>query len=268
MATRTVNPSAAAAAPTVSAGGATEKELAGEFSISDPDLLSRCLKICSMYRLSASDLGTEWGLLLVQRKVKHMTAESLGVLERSVRDGFLNKQAKSAKQQQFTQRTKTSATFNAESAAALLNNVLGGGTPVRGGRPPETTTPLTAQQGTPPSGGGSGAFAKRQDAGKVLCSLNPDLGFAGSLSQLELVPEQTGGPLLVKTSMYVKLEQRASEMDEQLSAFEDEVAARGDLPMMASLLDTSAEEVTVVGRVCCEGEGKLNAQSVFLEGAE
>jgi len=39
------------------------------------------------------------------------------------------------------------------------------------------------------------------------------------------------------------------------------------VPPLASITDRSADEVTVVGRVCCESEGKLNAQSVFLEGS-
>ena len=39
------------------------------------------------------------------------------------------------------------------------------------------------------------------------------------------------------------------------------------LPPLASVSARSGEEVTIVGRVCCEGEGKLNPQSAFLEGS-
>eukprot|EP00966_Prymnesium_polylepis_P085812 1986307-Prymnesium_polylepis.1 len=68
--------------------------------------------------------------------------------------------------------------------------------------------------------------------------------------------------------MYVKLEERAGLMDAQLVAFERTIGeTRPDLPPVASLLDHSAEDVTVCGRVCCEGEGKLNGQSIFLEGS-
>ena len=243
----------------------TEEDICSEFNgICDLELISRCLRICHTYRLSASDLATDWGLLKVQGKVQALTIESLAVLERAARDAYVNKQAKSTKQQ-FTHKSKTSTTFNAESAQALLNNVLGSGTPVRGGGASATTTPRTVQASTPPSGG-AGAFATRQDAGKVLCTLNPELGFVSSFSQLELQSTQTTPSLPGDAHMYVKLEKRAELMDAQLVAFEREVATRTDLPPVVSLLDNGAEEVTVVGRVCCEGEGRLNLQSIFLEG--
>lgn len=43
-------------------------------------------------------------------------------------------------------------------------------------------------------------------------------------------------------------------------------AARFGRPL-AAVVATGSEEVVVVGRVCCEGEGKLNLQSIFLEGS-
>ena len=34
------------------------------------------------------------------------------------------------------------------------------------------------------------------------------------------------------------------------------------------LLFTMKEEVSVIGRICCDSNGKLNAQSVLLEGSQ
>eukprot|EP00316_Scyphosphaera_apsteinii_P019893 CAMPEP_0119318004 /NCGR_PEP_ID=MMETSP1333-20130426/45245_1 /TAXON_ID=418940 /ORGANISM="Scyphosphaera apsteinii, Strain RCC1455" /LENGTH=680 /DNA_ID=CAMNT_0007324095 /DNA_START=25 /DNA_END=2067 /DNA_ORIENTATION=- len=39
------------------------------------------------------------------------------------------------------------------------------------------------------------------------------------------------------------------------------------MPLLASAVHGGNEEVTFVGRICCEGEGKLNPQSIFLEGS-
>lgn len=38
-------------------------------------------------------------------------------------------------------------------------------------------------------------------------------------------------------------------------------------PPVASVLSAGPESATFVGRICCDGEGKLNPQSVFLEGS-
>ncbi|KAL1525284.1 hypothetical protein AB1Y20_020147 [Prymnesium parvum] len=256
------------------AASVSEQEVLHEFDgqIHDPQLVSKCITICNLYKMSANELATEWGLLRVNQRVNAMSVESLTLLSNACKDTFLTKQAKEKKQ--FSARSAKTSIFTKDNANDLLQAALGGVTPVRrasnSSATPKTEGSMTRpsqQLSTPTSGGGAGAFATRQDAGKVLCSMNLELGFMSSFSQLEVHSETLGPPLPGDSYMYTKLEERAALVDAQLSAFEREIGARTDLPPMVSLLDNSAEEVTVCGRVCCEGEGKLNAQSIFLEGS-
>lgn len=44
-------------------------------------------------------------------------------------------------------------------------------------------------------------------------------------------------------------------------------ASDGSIPRVSAIISASPERATFVGRICCEGEGKLNPKSVFLEGS-
>ena len=143
---------------------------------------------------------------------------------------------------------------------------------------------------TPPitSGTSSGLFSARPDAGKVLCTLNPDLGLLkaeeqplleveeqaneavaqAQQAQLEVVLEaQAPEWRLAQSRMWEKMEDRAQLLDAQVASLERALGALDGFPPLVSVVTTGAEEVMIVGRVCCEGEGKLNAQSIFLEGS-
>jgi hypothetical protein len=65
--------------------------------------------------------------------------------------------------------------------------------------------------------------------------------------------------------MWERCDERARLLDAQVAAFEAALQERADLPPVVPVCNGSAEEVTVAGRICCEGEGKLNQNSIFLE---
>lgn len=80
------------------AGTATLKELGAKMShVRDPELLQRCLRICNMYKLSASELDDEWSFLQMNRGLKRLTPESLASLETSARDAYMQKKAKTVR---------------------------------------------------------------------------------------------------------------------------------------------------------------------------
>ena len=72
---------------------------------------------------------------------------------------------------------------------------------------------------------------------------------------------------LAPSRMWERMDERARLLDAQLARFEAAVDGADGFPPLASVVATGPDEVTVVGRVCCEGEGKLNMQSIFLEGS-
>lgn len=252
----------------------------------NPDLVSGLLRICQDYRLNSADLALEWDMLIMSANGKRrMTLESLADLEGRARDLAATKRLKVEKnaKQQFSSRPSTVGTYTKDN----LSGLVGGTPPARSGRP--GVSPHTATV-TPPitSGTSSGLFSARPDAGKVLCTLNPDLGLLkaeeqplleveeqaneavaqAQQAQLEVVLEaQAPEWRLAQSRMWEKMEDRAQLLDAQVASLERALGALDGFPPLVSVVTTGAEEVMIVGRVCCEGEGKLNAQSIFLEGS-
>jgi DNA polymerase alpha subunit B len=254
----------------------TESAIAQELpdASRNPELLSRCMRICGDCGLSPAELRDEWDLLTMNRPgLKRMSIETLAELESQTRATQQAKRAKFAdksSRQQFPSRSN--ATTFSKDTAHLLGNILSGSTPAprRSGAaslsPYSTstmaTTPMTS------SASPNGAFTARADAGKLMCSLNPDAGIEPSEEQLEFeVHDGASAHALGESLMWERMEDRARALDGQLAVFERALDGVEGLPPLVSVVSTGAEEVTVVGRICCEGEGKLNVQSIFLEGS-
>lgn len=241
----------------------------------NPDLVAMCVRICNEHMLTAESLSSEWDLLTMNKGKRQVTLEALGELDARVRDARIAKRAKSENRParpgggQFSARTKSS-TFSKDT---LLGGILDGSTPAAMRKPAIGRTPQTTVSSSGPSPlsaapSPSGAFSTRADAGKLVTSLNAALGVTPAEEQLEVSIEAGPSAALVhETYMWERLEQRAQMLDGQLARLERHLDGHPNFPRLAPLMASSAEEVTVVGRVCTEGEGKLNLQSIFLEGS-
>ena len=112
----------------------TAREVSAEFQdVSDSELLGRCLKLCQAYRISASELSTQWDLLQMNTSlVGGMTLDSLAELERIVRDSQSKKRHKSDPKAQFSRPAGAAGTFTKDSAHLLqLGSVMGARSPLR-----------------------------------------------------------------------------------------------------------------------------------------
>ena len=248
----------------------TAADIRHEFAeaATNPDLITRCVRICQDYKLSASDLAVQWDLLTMNGKgPKRMSIEMLSELESQARDEHMSKRARHEKaaKQQFTSRKTVGSSFNKSNAHLLSANAE---SPVSN-RPSIGLTPTTSYS-APSSGDGpqANAFASRTDAGKVMCQLNPSAGMASSAVEVEVLTIAAPKPSAYNTSfMWEKLDERARLLDAQVAALEAALSERTDLPPLSPISATGPDEVTIVGRVCCEGEGKLNKESIYLEGS-
>lgn len=251
-----------------------EADIARDFTEakSNPDLVAKCVRICNEYGLSAQELADEWDILMMKHGTKRaVSLEALGELEGVTRQSRDAKRAKldNARPSQFNARSNA-PTFTKDTAH-LLGSILSS-TPSAARRP---AAGLSTPQTSGPSP--SGTFTTRADAGKVVCSLNPTLGVAKPKESEDamMMPTQlkiavTGGAtaeMLGESMMWERLEERARLLDAQLGALETLIDGQENFPPLASVTSTGVDEVVVVGRVCCEGEGKLNLQSIFLEGS-
>ena len=68
--------------------------------------------------------------------------------------------------------------------------------------------------------------------------------------------------------MYAPLPERALAMDEQLGAMREALQEAFNLPDPLAPVGQAAQSAVIMcGRVCCDGEGRLNAKSVLIEGS-
>ena len=252
--------------------GVTAEEIRSEIpeTQGNSDLVMRCLKICAMYRLSATDLQVQWDLLTMNKSAKRMSLEALADLETQCRNDSSAKRQKLDRKQQLTAKgpaKQGQTTYNKDTAHVLAG--VGLDTPAyrrsAAGISPVPGFALSPM-GTEAAPGS--AFASRAEVGKVVVSLNTWRTFASSAEQLEV--EAVAPPRmaeLVESRMWERLDERARLLDAQVVAFERALSGRDDVPPLSSVSTAGSEEATFVGRVCCEGEGRLNVQSLFLEGS-
>ena len=117
--------------------------------------------------------------------------------------------------------------------------------------------------------------SSRQDAGKVVSTFNPKPRrpiMGGDVEGVSVLRGRGGrgrrlrGGLEQVSGIGADRTRRARLLDAQV-ARSRRLDGRDGFTCIASVVATGPDEVTVVGRVCCEGEGKLNMQSIFLEGS-
>ena len=110
------------------------QEISAEFQgVSDRELLARCQKLCQAYRVSATELSTQWDLLQMNSNmVGGMTLDSLAELERVVRESQAHKRQKADPKAQFARSGGGAPTFTKDSAHLLqLGSVMGAHSPPR-----------------------------------------------------------------------------------------------------------------------------------------
>ena len=112
---------------------ATLQEVQAEFSdVTDNTLLERCLRLCTSYQLSASQLLTQWELLIMNnasKGIKSLTLDTLGELETRVKEVDGAKRRKlseggSAARTQIGARPAPPISLTKDSASELLGGLL------------------------------------------------------------------------------------------------------------------------------------------------
>ena len=118
----------------------------------------------------------------------------------------------------------------------------------------------------------SGKFKERSNAGEIIHTLNahitlPDVmeldGKQCRIEVIKTIEEDSGHPKY----MFNRIEDRAAYIEHRINVFEDEIETQMKHPPHP--VASACQEPTVfVGRICCDSEeGRLNAQSLLLEGS-
>ena len=228
MATRVRAPAASEARSPLPTMDVSEKELETAFAdVSDPALLKKLSQLCRTYGLSAEDLQNKWEVLCVTDPLGNMkmSVDTLSRLELRCSSG---KQAADAKTPTTLQVSRAASrpvsTFTKDKMLLQAGKMLSTITPQRAANP-ATGAPISPLPSTSPSAGSpGGAFASRQDSGKVVHTANPLLGPAGGKVQLHVEPEPP--PTQNNHSMWERPEDRARLLDEGVATFEQELVRR------------------------------------------
>ena len=121
---------------------------------------------------------------------------------------------------------------------------------------------------------GASAFAKRPAPGAVKTELNAHLpapvGAAKKAVAIEIV-HAPGAGALTRDVRYMRdrISDKVDMLEQRLAVFAAEVERRHPgLKCGGAVYAASQDDVTVVGRIVCDSEGRLNEASVQLEGAE
>ncbi|CAK9085599.1 DNA polymerase alpha subunit B (DNA polymerase alpha 70 kDa subunit) [Durusdinium trenchii] len=116
----------------------------------------------------------------------------------------------------------------------------------------------------------AGAYADRTNMGKIELEFNKELATDPTAAAVAVQSVEIADSCPTYQYMYSTLEERAQELEEQLlEAKEWFKAAHGwENQDFAAVGTTSQGDIIVYGRICCEAtKGKINAQSIVLEGS-
>jgi DNA polymerase alpha subunit B len=246
-----------------------EDEITKHFpSVVDATLLTRLNQLCRTHKLTAEQLSTQWEMVCINDggggEIK-MSMDTIAQLERRCANSSAKATAggsRIASKMQARQHRPMS-TFTRDNIDLLNGGRLSVVTPQRGPRPGGPITPLST--GSPSAGSpASGAFANRQDSGKVVHTVNALLGPATSFPQLAVEPRLPAEA--PSHFMWERMDERARLLDQGVMELEAALLLEPGLPPLRGVTG-SGEEATVAGRVCGEVDGKLNAKSIFIEGS-
>ena len=170
-----------------------EDEISKHFpSVVDATLLTRLNQLCRTHKLSAEQLNTQWEMVCINEggggEIK-MSMDTIAQLERRCANSSAKATASGSRVASKMQARvhRPMSTFTRDNIDLLNGGRLSVATPQRGARPGAPIAPLSL--GSPSAGSpASGAFANRQDSGKVVTSVNSLLGPATSFPQLSVEP--------------------------------------------------------------------------------
>ncbi|XP_076314734.1 DNA polymerase alpha subunit B isoform X2 [Tachypleus tridentatus] len=261
-------------------------------SVTDESVLSKMKELCFVYQLDAVQMVSNWVAFATTKNIdSEVTVDLLNQLEREE----LNKKVKTPKSSRRSQ--KTQHVYNA-TTIDLINSSIdddlleGYGTPT--GRPslqgqkrirtPENAVikrlntdgrspglPFSPASISPGGVTPSTKYGNRTTSGDVVSFFGNEGDFVWKSSKqqrcaIKYYDEENS--LKEKYSyMFEKLRERASVLNnciEDMAAF---LQKKHKIEEWSHIRLPMPEEINVVGRVVCDGNGKLNSSSLLLEGS-
>ncbi|XP_071788610.1 DNA polymerase alpha subunit B-like [Asterias amurensis] len=266
----------------------TEDELVQEFEdfdveLSDPDVVEKLKELCMVYRLDSASIVSEWVAFSISRSNLKISTESLEELEQE----RICKKRKAIKVSSHIESSP--ALFPSDSLIDESDDLMNSYTPQAGKNKHKRlhTTPenptnkrLLGQNSvtfspssfSPTVATPSQKYGSRTNKREVVAKFGSTEGTtwkgtnAATCSVEYYDPEGT-----LKQNykyMFQKFTDKASILNEMIESMGQQIQDKYNIESFSHLALPIQEPVTVVGRVCCDtSSGRLNSQSVILEGS-
>ncbi|XP_038078609.1 DNA polymerase alpha subunit B-like [Patiria miniata] len=268
----------------------TEDELVQEFEdfdieLTDPDVVDKLKELCMVYRMDCSSIVSEWVAYSISRSNQKMTTDSLEEMEQ---DRISKKKKKVAK----TPTMKSPAVFTSDRVNEETDDLLSAYTPAGKSKhkrlhtTPENpankrlqgvhrhgSVPFSPASFSPPAvATPSHKYGSRTNRREVVASYGPtdSITWKGTNAQTCSVQHyDTEGALKKKyKNMFQKFTDKASVLNDMIENMAQQFQDKHGIENFSHVALPIQEPVTAVGRVCCDtSTGRLNAQSVLLEGS-
>ncbi|XP_041467785.1 DNA polymerase alpha subunit B-like [Lytechinus variegatus] len=257
---------------------------------SDPDIVDKLKELCLLYRLTAEDAVAEWIAFSTTHSGLAINIDTLEQLEREALTKKSSKVKTPSSQKQAARKTSFSMLDDDES-----DDLLDAYTPGPKARqkrvmttPDSITnkrTPLREKNikkedditstGSSPSLSAtpSQKYSSRSKSGEVVASFGPVTSVIWEGSNLTkcCISRGRDNQCIKKSDKYKymmqKMKKKADVLNEMIEDMSKTLQERHNIESVSHLALPIQESETVVGRICCDSNGRLNAQSVMMEGS-
>ncbi|KAL5007932.1 hypothetical protein ScPMuIL_013513 [Solemya velum] len=275
----------------------SEEELSEEFegfgiTLSDPNITDKLQELCGLHRLDAGDLVTEWVAYSNTKKNLGLTLEALDHFEREKLSKRIPKTPKTPKLKKqngpvIYDINNIEDGMDEDGAEALYNAYSTPSSKGQGQKKRQLTPdnlplkrftgpnrspviPFSPASFSPSSATPSKKFSSRTNAGEVLNTFGKleNINWSGS-NQVCAITSYDLPTCLEKRIKYMfqKLTDKAQVLNDLIEDIGMELKAAYEIEEYSHIGLPVQDQVTVVGRICCDCNGKLNAKSVLLEGS-
>ncbi|XP_002731400.1 DNA polymerase alpha subunit B-like [Saccoglossus kowalevskii] len=262
-----------------------------DIELTDPDVVDKLKELCMLHRLESSSLVDEWVAFSHTHQNINMTMDTIELFERE----RLNKKSHKNKTPVFKrERNKHAYDINTidqlidnDEANDLLNAYC---TPSTKGKNKRLhTTPeniqnkrLTGLSGSPamapfspkslssPIGTPSQKYSSRNNQGNVVATFgNTRIAWRGSGADNISIDHYDKENALTTNIKYMfqKYADKANVLNDMIEDLGYELQNGYVIENLGHVALPLQESFTAAGRICCDSNGKLNSQSVILEGS-
>ncbi|XP_030855397.1 DNA polymerase alpha subunit B [Strongylocentrotus purpuratus] len=258
----------------------------------DPDIVDKLKELCLLYRLTAEDAVAEWIAFSTTHSGLAINMDTLEQLERETLSKKSSKVKTPSSRKPAGKQTSFAMLDDDDESEDLLDaytpgpkarqkkrvmttpdNVSSKRTPLREHNIKKEED-ITSSAGSPSlTATPSQKYSSRSKSGEVVASFGPVTTVIWEGSNLTNCCVSRGqvDPCMKNSDKYKymmqKMKKKAEVLNEMIEDMSKTLQEKHNIESVSHLALPIQEPETVVGRICCDSNGRLNAQSVMMEGS-